>query len=222
MHNFDEIAQALISGNVSKTEDLIRIALETGLPAVEVLNKGLIPGMKVVGDRFRKGEFFLPEVLIAGETMMSAMAVLKPALRKSGQPNRGRFAIGTVKSDIHDIGKNLVIMMFEGNGWEVTDLGVDVPTEQFVSVIRDEKFDILGLSALLTTTIPRLEEVIRALHTAGLRDKVKVMVGGVAVTQDYANKIGADGYAPNAVEAVDQAELILKNDCCSGVTKWEV
>jgi 5-methyltetrahydrofolate--homocysteine methyltransferase len=219
MPNYDEIAQALISGNVSKTEDLIRLALSTGLPAVEVLNKGLIQGMTVVGDRFRKGEFFLPEVLLAGETMKTAMAVLKPSLQKSGQPSRGRFAIGTVKSDIHDIGKNLVIMMFEGNGWEVTDLGVDVPTEQFVSVVKDQKFDILGLSALLTTTIPRLEEVIRALQTAGLRDKVKVMVGGVAVTRDYANKIGADGYAPNAVDAVDQAELILKNDCCAGVAK---
>ncbi len=210
MPNFNEIAQALVSGNSSEIEGLVRIALETGSPAGEILNKGLIQGMKLVGEQFRKGELFLPEVLLAGETMKSAMAVLKPALQRSGTPNRGRFAIGTVKSDIHDIGKNLVIMMFEGNGWEVTDLGIDVPTEQFVSVVRDERPDILGLSALLTTTIPRLEEVIRSLEAAGLRNKVKVMVGGVAVTQDYANEIGADGYAPNAIEAVEQAELILK------------
>ncbi len=209
MPNFDGIAQALISCNVSKTEDLIGMALSAGVPAGEILNKGLIQGMAVVGDRFRKGEFFLPEVLLAGETMKSAMALLKPALQKAGAPYRGRIAIGTVKNDIHDIGKNLVIMMFEGNGWKVMDLGVDVPTEQFVSVVRDEKFDVLGLSALLTTTIPNLEEVIRALQTAGIRDKVKVMVGGVAVTQDYANRIGADGYAPNAMDAVVLAERIL-------------
>jgi len=219
MSHFGEISQALIDGNVSKTEELAHSLLAKGLSAMEILNGGLIEGMKVVGDQFRSGEFFLPEVLLAGNAMKSAMAVLKPALQKAGSPNRGRLAIGTVKNDIHDIGKNLVIMMFEGNGWEVKDLGVDVPIEQFVSVVRDEKLDILGMSALLTTTIPSLEEVIKALRAAGLRDKVKVMVGGVAVTRDHANKIGADGYAPNAMDAVDQAERLLQSMDFRGVEK---
>ena len=141
--------------------------------------------------------------------MKGAMALLKPAFQKEGTPPRGKVAIGTVKDDIHDIGKNLVIMMLEGNGWEVTDLGIDVPAEQFCSAVRENDVDILGLCALLTTTAPRLKEVIDALEAEGLREKVKVMVGGAIVTQALADEIGADGYASNAVEAVALAELLL-------------
>ena len=209
MSRFDEIANSLLDFDGIRTSDLTRVAIEEGVPAVEILNRGFLPGMKNVGERFRSGDIFLPEVLLAGKAMKEAMALLKPAFQREGVSRRGTFAIGTVKDDIHDIGKNLVIIMLEGNGWEVTDLGVDVPTEQFCSVVRDKAPDMLGLSALLTTTVMRLQEVIHALEADGLRKKVKIMVGGAVVTQAYADKIGADGYAPNAVEAVEVAELLL-------------
>jgi 5-methyltetrahydrofolate--homocysteine methyltransferase len=205
----DEIANSLLDFDGIRTSDWTRVAIEEGVPAVEILNRGLLPGMKNVGERFRSGDIFLPEVLLAGKAMKEAMALLKPAFQREGVSRRGTFAIGTVKDDIHDIGKNLVIIMLEGNGWEVTDLGVDVPTEEFCSVVRDKAPDMLGLSALLTTTVMRLQEVIHALEADGLRKKVKIMVGGAVVTQAYADKIGADGYAPNAVEAVELAELLL-------------
>jgi 5-methyltetrahydrofolate--homocysteine methyltransferase len=210
MFNFEEITDSMITLDVSKTADLTRAAVENGVPAIEILNQGLLPGMKIIGDRFRSGEFFLPEVILAGRAMKAAMAHLKPAFQKEGTTIRGRVAIGTVKDDIHDIGKNLVIMMLEGNGWEVMDLGVDVDAEQFCSFVRENDLDILGLSALLTTTMPSLKEAIDALETAGLRGKVKVMVGGALVTQVYADEIGADGFAPNAVEAVALVGQLVK------------
>jgi 5-methyltetrahydrofolate--homocysteine methyltransferase len=209
LSRFEEIAKSLLDFEGAKTSDLTRVAMEEGVPAIEILNRGLLPGMKKVGEQFRSGEIFLPEVLLAGKAIKEAMSLLKPAFQKEGVSRRGTFAIGTVKDDIHDIGKNLVIMMLEGNGWEVTDLGVDVPTEQFCSAVGEKAPDILGLSALLTTTITRLPEVIQALEAKGLRKKIKIMVGGAVVTQAYADKIGADGFAPNAVEAVEVAELLL-------------
>jgi 5-methyltetrahydrofolate--homocysteine methyltransferase len=210
MVNFEEITDSMITLDVSKAADLTRAAIENGVPAIEILNQGLLPGMKIIGDRFRSGEFFLPEVILGGRAMKAAMAHLKPAFKSEGVTIRGRVAIGTVKDDIHDIGKNLVIMMLEGNGWDVIDLGVDVDAEQFCSFVMKNDLDILGLSALLTTTIPRLKEAIDALETAGLREKVKVIVGGALVTQVYADEIGADGFAPNAVEAVALAEQLVK------------
>jgi len=210
MFNFDELANSLVQGDVSKAADLTEAGLNAGIPATEILNKGLMEGIKVIGKRFRSGEIFLPEVLLAGEAMKAGMAVLKPAWLKEGVPARGKVAIGTVEGDVHDIGKNIVLMMLEGNGWGITDLGVDVPAEKFCSVVTETDLDILGLSALLTTTIPRLKEIIDALKAGGLRNKVKIMVGGVAVTQEYADEIGADSYAANAVEAVDRAALLLK------------
>jgi len=210
MSRLDEIGHSLLGLDPARTADLTRAAIEKGVPAGEILNRGLLPGMKVVGEQFRSGEIYLPEVLLAGKAMKEAMALLRPAFQREGIPRRGTAAIGTVKDDIHDIGKNLVIMMLEGNGWEITDLGVDVPAEQFCSAVKEEAPDILGLSALLTTTVMRLKEVIDALEKNGLRKKVKIMVGGAVVTQAYADKIGADGYAPNAVEAVELAERLLK------------
>jgi len=209
MSRFDEIAQSLRGTDVSRTADLTRMAMEEGLSGLDILNKGLLPGIQMIGKQFRSGEIFLPEVLFAGKAMKGAMALLKPAFQKEGAPLRGKVAIGTVKDDIHDIGKNLVIMMLEGNGWEVTDLGIDVPAEHFCSAVRENDLDILGLSALLTTTAPRLKEVIDALKAEGLREKVKVMVGGAIVTQDFADEIGADGYASNAVEVVALADRLL-------------
>jgi len=210
MPNFDEIAQSLIDLDGSKAEALTKTAIEDGVPAIEVLNQGLLPGMKVVGDRFRSGEFFLPEIILAGRAMKAAMVHLKQAFQREGTTTRGTIAIGTVKDDIHDIGKNLVIMLLEGNGFEVIDLGVDVPAEQFCSYVRENEPDILGLSALLTTTVQRLREIIDALKTAGLGEKVKVMVGGAIVTQSFADEIGADGFAANAVEAVSLANKLIK------------
>ncbi len=209
MTELNEISQAMVELNAKKTSDLTKTALRNGKTALEILNHGLLPGMKVIGDRFHTGEFFLPELILAGRAMKAAMEHLKPAFQGAGSISKGNIAIGTVKDDIHDIGKNLVIMMLEGNGWQVTDLGVDVPPEEFCSFVRENKPDILGLSALLSTTIPRLKETIDALETAGLRKSVKIIVGGALVTQDIADKIGADGYSPDAVYAAALAEKLI-------------
>lgn len=210
MSRFDEIAKSLLNFEGARTPDLTRAAMEEGVPAVEILNRGLLPGMKIVGEQFKSGEIYLPEVLLVGKAMKEAMALLRPAFQREGVSRRGTAAIGTVKEDIHDIGKNLVIMMLEGNGWEVWDLGVDVSAEEFCSAVREKAPDMLGLSALLTTTVTRLKEVIDGLEKNGLRKKVKIMVGGAVVTQAYADKIGADGDAPDAVEAVELAGLLVK------------
>ena len=210
MAYYKQITQSLVGLDVSKTADLTKEALDEGEPALEVLNQGLLPAMKIIGDRFQSGEFFLPELILAGRAMQAAMAHLKPAFQKEGSKIQGTVAIGTVKEDIHDIGKNLVLMMLEGNGWDVVDLGVDVAPEQFCDYVKENKPDILGLSALLTATIPSLKETMEALQNAGLRDKVKVMVGGALVTEEYAEEIGADGYADDAAEAVGLAERLIK------------
>jgi 5-methyltetrahydrofolate--homocysteine methyltransferase len=165
----------------------------------------------VVGDRFEKGDIFLPELLIAGEAARAALKLLKPLLTKPGGViHSGKAAIGTVEGDVHDIGKNIVIMMLEANGWEVTDLGVDISPDAFCNAVRKNDFQILGLSALLTTTMPNQERTIAALKAAGLKNKVKVAVGGAPVTQQYADQIGADCYAADAAEAVRKFNLMLK------------
>ena len=210
MVQLEQIKDSLICGDIEKTETLVKAALEASVPPKEILDNYLVPGMDEVGRKFQQGEYFFPELLVAGEAMKAAMAILKPVLVKRGVATTvGTFLIGTVKNDIHDIGKNIVIMMLEGNGWEVTDLGVDVPTDRFVQTVREKKYDILGMSALLSTTIPQLPDTIQALKAAGLRDKIKVMVGGVSVTREYAEKIGADGYGKDAVEAVIKARQLI-------------
>jgi len=209
MVQLEQIKDSLIRGDIEKTEALVKAALEAGVPANDVLDNYLVPGMDEVGRKFQQGEYFFPELLVAGEAMKAAMAILKPVLVKKGAANVGTFVIGTVKNDIHDIGKNIVIMMLEGNGWDVTDLGVDVSTDKFVQAVREKKYDVMGMSALLTTTIPQLADAIKALKDAGLRDRVKVMVGGVSVTKEYAEKIGADGYGKDAVEAVTKARQLV-------------
>ena len=208
MSDLGKIKESLIIGDIEKTEELTRAALEAGVAAKEILDKSLVPGLDEVGRKFQEGEYFFPELLVAGEATKAAMACLKPALSSGGAITVGKYVIGTVKGDIHDIGKNIVIMMLEGNGWDVTDLGTDVPADQFCQAVKDEECQILGLSALLTTTIPHLAETIETLKTAGLRDKVKVMVGGVSVSQDYADQIGADAYGRDAFEAVVQARKL--------------
>ncbi len=209
MSDLEMLKSSLISGDIEKTEELTTAALASGTPAKEIMDRGLIPGLDEVGRRFQEGEYFFPELLVSGAAMKTALARLKPELVKSSGAITGKYVIGTVRGDIHDIGKNIVIMMLEGNGWDVTDLGIDVPTDAFVKAVKEADCQILGMSALLTTTIPRLAETIEALRKEGLRDKVKVMVGGVSVTKEYAVEIGADAYGEDAVDAVAEAKRLI-------------
>ena len=209
MASFDELITSVTEGDVSKAEELTRKALESHIPATEILDNGLIPSMEITGRRFEEGEFFFPELLMAGDAMKASMELLQPELTKKEGSYVGKYVIGTVQGDAHDIGKNIVIMMLEGSGWEVNDLGIDVSPEKFCDIIKKGDFDILGLSALLTFSMPKQAETINALKTAGLRDRVKVMVGGVPVTQSYADQIEADAYAKNAVEAVAKAKSLM-------------
>lgn len=204
-----DIAEELIQGHVERTVELTQRALDEGTPPREVLESGLIAGMSVVGVRFREGEMFVPEVLLSGRAMQKAMEILRPFLGEGAEARVGKVVIGTVKGDLHDIGKNLVAMMLEGAGFEVKNLGVDVDADRFVEAVKTEGADIVAISALLTTTMYGMKETIEALKEAGLRDRVKIMVGGAPVTEDFARDIGADAYAYNAASAVDKAKEIV-------------
>ncbi|MGQ9631349.1 MAG: corrinoid protein [bacterium] len=203
------LSEFLISGNRAKVQELTQQAVNEGIPAKRILDEGLIAGMNVVGVRFKNNEIYVPEVLIAARAMQAALDIIEPILVKSGVEPVGKVAIGTVKGDLHDIGKNLVSMMLKGAGFQIIDLGTDVPPEKFISAIKENKAGIVGMSALLTTTMPSMKKTIDAIEEAGLRDKVKVMIGGAPVTQKYADEIGADGYAPDAASAVDKAKELL-------------
>jgi 5-methyltetrahydrofolate--homocysteine methyltransferase len=209
MVDLASIAEALQRGDVGKVEELIRLALEEELSPKEILENGLIKGMNIVGIKFKNNEIYVPEVLIAARAMHAGMNILRPKLVETGVRNIGKVAIGTVRGDLHDIGKNLVKMMLEGAGFEVVDLGVDVSADKFVSAVKELQPDIVGMSALLTTTMVYMPEVIKSLEAAGLRDKVKVMIGGAPVTQNYAEQIGADGYSPDAASAVEDAKALI-------------
>jgi 5-methyltetrahydrofolate--homocysteine methyltransferase len=206
--DLEALAQAIIGGKKDQAEALTREAIDQNVPAGEILNNGLVAGMNVVGQKFKANEFYVPEVLIAARAMKAAMEHLKPALAASGNEPIGKVAIGTVKGDLHDIGKNLVAMMLEGAGFEIMDLGVDVKPEKFVETIQAGA-DVVALSALLTTTMPAMKETIEAIGSAGLRGQVKIMIGGAPVTQNFADEIGADGYAPDAASAVDTAKGLI-------------
>ncbi len=209
MTNFSEIKESVVQGNSDKVLELTKVALDSNVPAKEILDKGLIPGIVKVGDLFSTGEYFLPELLVSGEAMSGAVELLEPILNKANIPPVGKYLIGTVQGDVHDIGKSIVAMMFKGSGWDVTDMGIDVSPEEFCSVVEKGDFQILGLSSLLTMTMPSAVKTINALKAAGLRNKVKIMVGGVTTTQEWANKIGADGYAPDAPSAVRIARALI-------------
>jgi 5-methyltetrahydrofolate--homocysteine methyltransferase len=204
----EDLSQALINGNAPKTKELTQKAIGDGIKPAQVLNEGLIVGMNEVGRRFKNNEFYVPEVLIAARAMHAAMSVLKPLLADSDIQPAGVVAIGTVKGDLHDIGKNLVAMMLEGAGFEVIDMGVDVSPEKFLNVVKERKPNLIALSALLTTTMPAMKGTIEALKEGGVRDQVKVMIGGAPVTQRYSDEIGADGYSPDAASAVDLARSL--------------
>jgi 5-methyltetrahydrofolate--homocysteine methyltransferase len=204
-----KITESLIAGNVDGVAELTKEALDGGSEAQDILEKGLLSGMDVVGQRFKANELFIPEVLRCAKAMSGAMEILRPLLIESGAAMVGSMLIGTVKGDLHDIGKNLVGMMFEGAGFEVINLGTDVEVQQFVDAVKEHKPSIIGLSALLTTTMPKMGETIIALKEAGIRDQVKVMIGGAPVTVAFAEEIGADGYASNAASAVEKGKELL-------------
>jgi 5-methyltetrahydrofolate--homocysteine methyltransferase len=207
--DFGQIRQALESGNAQAVKKLTEAALGQGVSAEAILNEGLIGAMSQVGEKFKKNEVYVPEVLVAARAMYAGLDVLRPILAETGAKAVGKLVIGTVKGDLHDIGKNLVRMMFEGAGFQVVDLGIDVPESKFIDAVRTEKPDFLGMSTLLTTTMPAMKATIDALKDAGLRDKVKVIVGGAPVTQNFADAIGADGYAPDASSAVELAKDLI-------------
>jgi len=216
MVNLSELAEAVINGNRDKAVQLTKQALDEGVDPARILNEGLIAGMQVVGEKFKNNEFYIPEVLVAARAMKAAMEVLRPILTE--RPDIKPLAtvvIGTVRGDLHDIGKNLVAMMLEGAGFKVIDLGVDTPPEKFVEAVKEHEAKIVGMSALLTTTMPAMKDTIEALKAAGIRDKVIVMVGGAPLTQEYADSIGADGYAPDAASAVDKAKELLAKSCAN-------
>jgi 5-methyltetrahydrofolate--homocysteine methyltransferase len=209
MVNFAEISEALISGKAPVVVELVNKALAEGRSPQEVLNGALIPGMDVVGKKFKANEFYVPEVLVAARAMQGGLNILKPLLAKAGVKQIGTVVIGTVKGDLHDIGKNLVSMMLEGAGFKVVDLGIDVPPDKFVSAAVDNDAQVIGMSALLTTTMPSMKNTVEALRVAGLAGKIKTIIGGAPVTQKYADEIGANGYSPDAASAVEKTKEVL-------------
>jgi len=199
----------LYDGLKEEIEDGVRILLERGWTPYDVLTKALVEGMRIVGIDFRDGILFVPEVLMSANAMKAGMAILRPLLIATGAPKMGKMVIGTVKGDIHDIGKNLCVIMLEGAGFEVFDLGVNTPPEKFVAAVEEHKPDVVGFSAFLTTTMPMFKVNIDALTKAGLRDKVHIAVGGAPVTQEYAKHVGADSYAPDASMATRMAKQLV-------------
>jgi 5-methyltetrahydrofolate--homocysteine methyltransferase len=203
------LSTAIIEGNLDDMAELTEDALDDGLSAAEILNEGLMPGMDHVGVEFKAGNMFVPEVLRSAKAMQNSMDIIKPLLAESGIEMVGKVLLGTVKGDLHDIGKNLVSMMCEGAGFEVHDLGKDVEPDAFVEAVKEYSPDIIGMSALLTTTMRAMEQTIKALEEAGVRDQVKIMIGGAPVTQSFADQIGADAYASNAAAAADVAKKFV-------------
>lgn len=206
MSILNEISEALQKGNVRVVSEKTKEALSQGLEPNSILNDGLIAGMSIIGVKFKNDEIYVPEVMMAARAMNAGMDILKPKLVETGIQPAGKVILGTVKGDLHDIGKNLVGMMMVGVGLEVVDLGKDVSADKFIGAIKEHSPDILAMSALLTTTMPEQRNVIEALKEAGLRDNVKVMIGGAPVTEDYANEIGADAYTPDAGSAAQKAK----------------
>lgn len=209
MEIFDQISQNLQAGKAKIVKELVQQAIDEGLPAQQILEEGLLSGMNVIGEKFKNNEIFVPEVLVAARAMNMGAGLLKPLLAQGEVQSSGRVCIGTVKGDLHDIGKNLVKMMMEGKGLEVVDLGTDVAPETFVKTAQEQDCQIICCSALLTTTMSVMEDVVKAAQEAGIRGKVKIMVGGAPVTQAFCDQIGADIYTSDAASAADAAiELI--------------
>ena len=209
MMDLKEIYESTIAGNAPKVKELVEQALAEGVNPGDIITNQLIPAMAEVGDRFARNEFYVPEMLIAARAMQGGLAILKPLLADGEMVSAGRVIVGTVKGDLHDIGKNLVSMMLEGAGFEVIDLGVDVTPQKFAEAVKESQAQIVALSALLTTTMTMMKDTIATLSEAGVRDQVKVIIGGAPVTKSYADEIGADGYADDAGGAVKAAKALL-------------
>jgi len=203
----EEIKEALMAGNANKVREGVSKALEEGIAPTTIINDALIAAMNIIGVKFKNNEIYVPEVLVAARAMHAGMEVVKPLLAGDALKEKGTMVIGTVKGDLHDIGKNLVIMMMEGAGFKVIDLGIDVPAEKFVQAVEEHKPQVVGMSALLTSTMMQMKKTIEALEA--YRDKIKIIVGGAPVTQKFADEIGADGYAPDAASAVDKVKELL-------------
>jgi 5-methyltetrahydrofolate--homocysteine methyltransferase len=204
------LQEAIIAGDGDRARELAQRLLDDGVSAREILDAGLLPGMDIVGKRMREGDCFIPEVLLSARTMQSALELLKPRLAEGDSGNLGTIVIGTVEGDVHDIGKNLVAMMLEGAGFVVINLGTGITPAQFVAAVKENKPELLGMSGLLTTTIPKMGDTVKLLVAEGLRDGVKVVCGGAPVTQAFVDSIGADGYGTNAAAAVDLAKQLVQ------------
>jgi len=209
MQDLKALSDAILTGDAKTARDITEKALAAGVDPLVLVNEHMIPAMAEVGRRYECNEYFVPELLISARAMKSSLELIRPLLVASGREPAGRVAIGTVKGDLHDIGKNLVAAMLEGGGFEVIDLGVNVAPEQFVNAVREKNAQIVAMSALLTTTMPSMKTTIEALQAAGVRNKVKVLIGGAPITQRYADEIGADGYSENAPGAVTLARRAL-------------
>lgn len=209
MSTLNEISEALQKGRAKQVKVLVPQALEEGIPAKQILEEGLLAGMGIIGEKFKNNEVFVPEVLVAARAMNVGAELLKPYLTEAGVEAKGKVCLGTVKGDLHDIGKNLVRMMFEGKGLEVIDLGVDVDAETFIKTAMENDCQIIACSALLTTTMSAMEDVVNKAKEAGIRDKVKIMIGGAPITDAFCKAIGADAYTPDATSAAEKAVELL-------------
>jgi 5-methyltetrahydrofolate--homocysteine methyltransferase len=207
--NLETIYKAILEGNMVAAQEGVQAAVNAGITSGDILNTALIPAMSEVGRLFEEGEYFVPEMLIAARAMKAGLKIIKPMLVDSGVEPVGTFAIGTVMGDLHDIGKNLVAMMMEGAGFKIVDLGTDVPPEKFIAAAKDGA-DIIGISALLTTTMPTMKTIIEAFEASGVRDQVKIIIGGAPITDEYAVQISADGYASDANQAATLAKTLIK------------
>ncbi|KKM10971.1 methyltransferase [Clostridiales bacterium PH28_bin88] len=209
MSDFQNLAQAVIGANQQGVKEITRSMIDGGVDPVRIINEGLIPGMNVVGVRFKAGDMFVPEVMMSAKAMSVGIEMVKPLIAEGDMPSQGTVVMGTVKGDLHDIGKNLVIMMLESAGFKVIDLGVDVPADTFVKAVKEHRAQIVGLSALLTTTMLAMKATLETLRQEGVTDRVKVIVGGAPVSQEFADQIGADGYAPDAAAAAELCRALV-------------
>jgi len=205
----EKISKAIVEFDIDNIKALINQALDAGISALDIVTKGMAKGMEIVGRKYEEKEYFLAELIMAGEVMKTGMEVLEPHLKATPIGKRGVVVVGTVKGDLHDIGKNIVITLLRSSGFEVHDLGVDVDAEKFVEKVKETNADILALSALLTTTMVEMENVIKALKEAGIRDRVKVIIGGAPITEEFASKIGADAFAVDAVQGLQKCKEMI-------------
>ncbi len=205
----EQIASGIVEGDLESVQALTQQAVDNNIAAVDILNNGLVAGMNVVSEQFKNNEIFIPEVLVSARAMKAGMGIIRPLLAEAQIESRGRVILGTVQGDLHDIGKNIVAMLLEGAGFDIIDLGADVPIEKFVEAAKTEGADIIGMSALLTTTMVNMRAIIESLENNDLKQGLKIMIGGAPITQTFANEIKADGYAPDAAEAVDLALSLM-------------